>query len=101
MLNCTCHDAVRIIKQSFFNKLKYYEVTFNVYPLNNLDNPGIYYVLIQNEDQFIDLAYKVNVIKDSFEEVALEVSLIQISENDLHKYEIHQQKRKIINYGQE
>ena len=100
MRNHTCHDAACIIKyETFLKKLKFFKVTLRIYPLESLDRPGIYYVLIQDEDQIEDMAFEVNVLKRRFEEVELEVTLEKIKKSDLIEYKIEVDRKKRINYG--
>ena len=102
MHNHTCHDAAYIIKyETFFKKLKYFKVTLRVYPLECLDQPGIYYILIHDEDQIEDMAFKVNVLKRCFEEIIFEVALEFIKEKNLTEYKIEVDRKKRINYGHE
>lgn len=100
MKNHTCHDAVKIIKyKGFFKHLKYYEVTFRVYPLIDLDRPGIYYVILKNQDQFNDAAYEVNVLKDIYTEIDFEKTSDLVRETNLTEYPIKVERKKGVTYG--
>ena len=98
MKNCTVHDAVRIIKyNSFFKKLKFFNVVFRVYPIN--DQIGNYYVLIKDENQFVDTAYHVNVLKKMYEEVNFEETVEDIRNNQLVEFKVSAIRNKGKSYG--
>ena len=65
MLVYTCHDAILLLKRkSFVKYLKNCEEDVSVYPLNTLDQFGIFYIEIKDSDTFVDSIFKV-VCKDS------------------------------------
>ena len=98
---CTSHDAIRIMKyQGFFKNLKYFEVLFKVYPLNDLNRPGIYYVVIKDQDQFVDNVFEVNVLKKSIKEMDFEETLDKIREQALPEFKIPTDRKRGTAYGQ-
>lgn len=100
MKTFTAHDAVRLIKyEGFFKKLKHYQVIFRVYPLNDPLKPGIFYVILKNEDQIVDTAYEVNLFKKSFTDVDFEGTLEKIQKLQLLEFPIPTERRKGSNYG--
>ena len=102
MRHHTCHDASCIIKyESFLKKLKHFKVTLRIYPLEDLDRPGIYYVLLKDEDLIEDTAFEVNVLKRIFKEIDFEVALKLIDEKKLTEYKVELDRKKVINYGHE
>ena len=101
MKNFTSHDAIRIIKyQGFFKKLKYFNITFKVYPLDDSDKIGHYYVVIKDQEQFIDTIYLVNVLKKNFTEEDFETSLNKIRELKLSEFIVEVNRKKENQHGQ-
>ena len=101
MRSYTSHDAVRIIKYtSFFRKLKYFKVTFRVYPFDDAEKPGMYYIVIRGEDQFEDTIYEVNVLKKSYQEMDFEGTLEKISDLKLMVFEVPTERKRGVAYGQ-
>lgn len=98
MKNITTHDAIKLIKyQSFFKNLKYYEVTFRVFSITDSLKPGMYYIIIKDQEQFIDMAFEVDVLKKTFWEVDIENTLEEIKEKNLIEFKVDIIRKKDIN----
>ena len=88
MHNYTCHDAICVMKNNtFFAKMKWYEVTSTVYSCELGEYPWKYYVIFRDQDQFFDSAYEINLKTRAATEIDMGVASKIIKEGGLKGYE--------------